>query len=332
MMSGLSAIPRQAALAFFLLASPKTISAFSSMSLSRRSFGGAASSSSYSTSTSALKQALASVDYGLGMDQQAMMESDMLVTVDENDLFVEDAVVSKKLAHTFSAEQPRGICHRAFSLFLFNPKGEMLLTQRANSKITFPSVWTNTCCSHPLVGMTPNEVDITPDAYPQFDGIKHAAIRKTKHELGITSIEHSSIQFISRFHYWASDTRTHGPMAPWGEHEVDYILFCQMPKEPKLDNVDSEEVANTKYVSIAQLKEMMKDPQHIWSPWFLGIMERGGFEWWADLPNSLAGKNTNTDITFFDPDPAFVADYNLRTHTRQTGVLSSSSSSSSNTR
>jgi len=255
------------------------------------------------------------------MDQQAMMESDLLVTVDENDLLVTDTVVSKKMAHTFTPDQPRGICHRAFSLFLFNPQGEMLLTQRAASKITFPSVWTNTCCSHPLVGMTPNEVDVTPAAYPQFDGIKHAAIRKAKHELGITSMEHANIQFISRFHYWASDTRTHGSKAPWGEHEVDYILFCQMP-EPTLQ-VDPEEVANVKYVSMDDLKQMMADPQHIWSPWFLGIMERGGFAWWEDLQNSLAGKKTNTDVTFFDPDPAFVADYNLPTHTRQTGVLSS---------
>jgi len=256
------------------------------------------------------------------MDQQAMMESDMLVVVDEEDRLVDsDVVVSKKQAHTFDASQPRGICHRAFSLFIFNPEGEMLLTQRAASKITFPSVWTNTCCSHPLVGMTPNEVDDPATAYPQFDGIKHAAIRKAKHELGITTLQHDKIQFVSRFHYWASDTQTHGPQAPWGEHEVDYILFCQM-EEPAL-NPDPEEVANAKYVSIEELKAMMQDPQNIWSPWFLGIMERGGFDWWADLKNSLEGKNTNMDVTFFDPDPAFVAEYNLPSHTRTTGVVSS---------
>jgi len=237
--------------------------------------------------------------------------------------------VSKKEAHSFSIEQPRGICHRAFSLFIFNADGKMLLTQRAASKITFPSVWTNTCCSHPLVGMTPNEVDVTPTAYPQFDGIKHAAIRKAHHELGIAALPHANIQFVSRFHYWASDTPTHGSNAPWGEHEVDYILFCQSTDEPEV-HADPEEVSNYKYVSIAELKAMMQDPseQHTWSPWFLGIMERGGFEWWEDLDASLAGQNTNTDVTFFDPDSAFVAEYNLPEHTRQTGVMSSSSSSS----
>lgn len=44
----------------------------------------------------------------------------------------------------------QGMLHRAFSVFLFNSKGELLLQQRSDEKITFPSTWTNTCCSHPL--------------------------------------------------------------------------------------------------------------------------------------------------------------------------------------
>jgi isopentenyl-diphosphate delta-isomerase len=44
----------------------------------------------------------------------------------------------------------KGMLHRAFSVFLFNKDGELLLQQRAAEKITFPSMWTNTCCSHPL--------------------------------------------------------------------------------------------------------------------------------------------------------------------------------------
>jgi isopentenyl-diphosphate delta-isomerase type 1 len=159
--------------------------------------------------------------YGVDMDQEAMMESDMLVTVNEHDLLVStDTATSKKLAHSFNSQQPRGILHRAFSFFLFDQENRMLLTRRAVSKITFPGVWTNTCCSHPLYGMTPNEVDITPDAYPGFPGIKHAAIRKLKHELGIEAqyVPHDKITFISRFHYWASDTVTYGSNPPWGEH------------------------------------------------------------------------------------------------------------------
>lgn len=43
-----------------------------------------------------------------------------------------------------------GMLHRAFSVFLFDRQGRLLLQQRADDKITFPSYWTNTCCSHPL--------------------------------------------------------------------------------------------------------------------------------------------------------------------------------------
>lgn len=274
-------------------------------------------------------------DYGINMDQNAMMESDMLVTVDINDVLVrppeeEKAMeathyCSKKQGHQFGPESPRGVLHRAFSFFLFNSKGEMLLTQRAGSKITFPNVWTNTCCSHPLWGMTPNEVDVVPDAYPQFDGIKHAARRKLKHELGIemSDIPHSDIVFISRFHYWASDTLTHGPDTPWGEHEVDYILFLQVDDEPTV-NANPDEVSQFKYVSLQQLKDMMYEEEYsdlLWSPWFRGIMERGGFDWWEDLEGALEGKYTNPNVTFFDPTPEHVASYNLPTHTRLTGVL-----------
>ena len=292
--------------------------------------------------------------YGVGMDQSAMMESDLLVIVDENDqlLFHKEtgptnankesspAAVSKKVAHSFHPGQPRGICHRAFSLFVFDENENLLLTQRASSKITFPGVWTNTCCSHPLHGMTPNEVDHTSrsgedDAYPSFDGIKHAAIRKAQHELGLTTLKHSDMTFVSRFHYWAADVQTHGPFTSWGEHEVDYILFCQLSQRPTL-NLNPEEVAAIRYVSRSELQDMMNhgsdtddtpttmptptNGKYQWSPWFLGMMERGGMDWWKNLEGTLRGENTNRDIVFFDPHPDFMADYNLETHTRRTGV------------
>jgi len=250
------------------------------------------------------------------------MESDMLVAVDENDKLIPKATLSKKMGHVFNSETPRATLHRAFSFFLFNKDNKLLLTQRAADKITFPNVWTNTVCSHPLYGMTPNEADVTPDAFPEFPGIKHAAIRKCKHELGIEAkyLPHSQIQFISRFHYWAADTVTYGKDSPWGEHEVDYILFLKVEDEvPIVPTAD--EVSDYKYVSLEELKAMMKEPDLLWSPWFCGIMERGGWDWWADLEGSLAGKYTNDKVTFFDPPKEHHANYNLPEHTRKTGVL-----------
>lgn len=285
--------------------------------------------------------------YGIDMDQNTLMETDMLVAVDENDHLVPNVVLSKKLGHTFNANTPRATLHRAFSFFIFNSNNELLLTQRASSKITFPNVWTNTVCSHPLYGMNPNEADVVPDAYPHFPGIKHAAIRKCLHELGIPSscFDPSRIRFITRFHYWAADTITYGntESCPWGEHEVDYILFYQLPPpSASSDNgmtaadtlpisPNPEEVSDYKYVTIDELRNtMFKDPSLLWSPWFMGIMERGGFEWWEHLDQAMAGDYTNDQITYFDPPSYHMAPYNIPSHTKLTGVLSSESVATSN--
>jgi isopentenyl-diphosphate delta-isomerase type 1 len=261
------------------------------------------------------------------MDQSDMMESDKLVLVDENDGIVnvnDSQLCSKRVGHTFDEQTPRGVLHRAFSLFCFNDENKLLLTQRADTKITFPSVWTNTACSHPLQEMPHTEVDVFDQAYPQLPGIKRAAIRKAQHELGLDlSSYQNDIQFVSRFHYWAADVPTHGPNSPWGEHEIDYILFLKIPQPSMTLKLNPEEVANIRYVTIDELKDMLyQQPSTLtWSPWFVGIMERGGFDWWKDLEATLQGENTNRDIQFFDPLPDHVASYNLPSHTRTTGVL-----------
>ena len=82
------------------------------------------------------------------------MLEDMLILVDAQDRV--SGAMSKKEAHQFSRDTPRGWLHRAFSCFIFDAQGRMLLTKRAASKITFPSVWTNACCSHPLPAATPS--------------------------------------------------------------------------------------------------------------------------------------------------------------------------------
>ena len=260
------------------------------------------------------------------MDQNAMMETDMLIVVDQNDVVQNGVIASKKEAHTFGTDSPRGTLHRAFSFFLFNKEAELLLTRRADSKITFPGVWTNTACSHPLQGMIPDEVDQVPAAYPEFPKTKIAVTRKLQQELGIvpSDIPHDKIAFVSRFHYWAADTVTYGDSPPWGEHEVDYIFFIQVDEEPSLD-INPDEVAEYKYVSSEELRSMFDDPALKWSPWFLGIMERGGFKWWEDLEGTLQGKHTTDKVEFFDPPKEHFAAFNLPSHSRLTGVHSASS-------
>jgi isopentenyl-diphosphate delta-isomerase type 1 len=187
--------------------------------------------------------------WGSGISQEEFMLKDECFIVDMDDNIVGQG--SKYLLHTLSPETPRGILHRAFSVFLFNSKGELLLQQRAAEKITFPNAWTNTCCSHPITGCIPNEADSDPLLVQQgqVNGIKNAAIRKLEHELGISSssLSINDFKFLTRLHYWAVDTHTHGPHSPWGENEIDYILFIQKDVEIQ-PNI--EEIQNTKYVTL----------------------------------------------------------------------------------
>jgi isopentenyl-diphosphate delta-isomerase type 1 len=109
----------------------------------------------------------------------------------------------------FEAGQPRGLLHRAFSVFLFDSRNRLLLQQRAASKITFPRVWTNTCCSHPLYGYSPTEVDTRADVESgETPGAKRAAVRKLLHELGIppAQLPLEQFKFLTRLHYCAADT------------------------------------------------------------------------------------------------------------------------------
>ena len=107
----------------------------------------------------------------------------------------------------------KGLLHRAFSVFLFNDKNELLLQQRASEKITFPDMWTNTCCSHPL-NVSSETGSTLEDA---VRGVKNAAQRKLDHELGIKKeqVPFEDFHFLTRIHYKApSDGK-------WGEHESE---------------------------------------------------------------------------------------------------------------
>jgi isopentenyl-diphosphate delta-isomerase len=107
----------------------------------------------------------------------------------------------------------RGLLHRAFSVFLFDSQNRLLLQQRASEKITFPDMWTNTCCSHPLgiAGETGAELQAA------IMGVKRAAQRKLDQELGIKAeqVPLDKFEFLTRIHYLApSDGK-------WGEHESE---------------------------------------------------------------------------------------------------------------
>jgi len=179
----------------------------------------------------------------------------------------------------------KGLLHRAFSVFLFNSKNELLLQQRATEKITFPDMWTNTCCSHPL-GI-PGEGGA--DLAEAVAGVKRAAQRKLDHELGIKAaqVPIEKFRFLTRIHYKApSDGK-------WGEHEIDYILFIKadVDVEPNLN-----EVRDTRYVSAEGLKSMFGDSGLKFTPWFKLICNSLLFKWWEHLDDGLEKYENETQI------------------------------------
>ena len=222
---------------------------------------------------------------GKGLTQNELMLKDECILVDNDDNVIGHA--SKQDAHIFNKSNPRGMLHRAFSVFLFDNDGNLLLQKRASSKITFPNVWTNTCCSHPLYGYQPNEVDNEKEVLKgNVNGVKAAAIRKLEHELGIPAkqVPITSFKYLTRLHYWAADVVTHGKKSKWGEHEIDYILFIQLDKKKLTIKPNPEEVGDIKFVSLNELQKMMNPKTGLlWSPWFRIIADQFLVHWWNNL-------------------------------------------------
>ena len=110
---------------------------------------------------------------------QVQLLAEECILVDESDKVVGSD--TKKNCH-LNVHIEAGKLHRAFSVFLFNSEGKLLLQQRSKAKITFPECFTNTCCSHPLY--RPEELQ-----EKDFIGVRNAARRKLEQELGIPQEE-----------------------------------------------------------------------------------------------------------------------------------------------
>jgi isopentenyl-diphosphate delta-isomerase len=143
---------------------------------------------------------------------------------------------------TITIDVYSGALHRAFSVFLFNNRNELLLQRRSLHKITFPDVWSNACCSHPLYN-TDETID------DNSIGIRRAAIRKLHHELGIVSLNIDQLHLVGRFLYRAKSDEK------WGENELDYALIVRNFDNSIVPNAD--EVADVRFVDRRRLDEMI---------------------------------------------------------------------------
>nr|AHN92037.1 isopentenyl diphosphate isomerase [Lycium chinense] len=226
----------------------------------------------YSSSTSTRRMGDPIADENMDAVQRRLMFDDECILVDENDRVVGHD--TKYNCHLMEKIEAENLLHRAFSVFLFNSKYELLLQQRSAAKVTFPLVWTNTCCSHPLY----RDSELVEE---NALGVRNAAQRKLLDELGIPAEDVPVDQFtpLGRILYKApSDGK-------WGEHELDYLLF--MVREVNM-KPNPDEVAEVKYVNREQLKELLRKADAgeeglKLSPWFRLIVDNFLFKWWDHL-------------------------------------------------
>jgi isopentenyl-diphosphate delta-isomerase len=159
-----------------------------------------------------------------------------VILVDANDNAI--GTMEKMEAHE------KGLLHRAFSVLIFNSKGELLIQKRASTKYHSGGLWTNTCCSHP----TPQE------------SIEQAAKRRLKEEMGIEAEPAFTYKFI-----YKTDLDKN-----LIEYEVDHVLTAQFDGEPK---VNENEVEDWKYVSLKELQRDAQDNPHLYTEWFKLILK-----------------------------------------------------------
>lgn len=135
--------------------------------------------------------------------------------------------------------------HLAFSVLIFNGRGELLLQQRADHKYHSPSLWTNTCCGHP---------------HPREE-IREAARRRLAEEMGFTSeLTH---QFT--FHYQASFSNG------LSENEIDHVFFGQYEG---IVLPDPEEVSDYRWVEMDFLQADAAQQPEKYTVWFRKILDR----------------------------------------------------------
>ncbi|CAA2979046.1 isopentenyl-diphosphate Delta-isomerase I-like [Olea europaea var. sylvestris] len=240
-----------------------------SASAGRHPFGLRASGFYSSVASPSTAMGDAAADSGMDAVQRRLMFEDECILVDENDSVIGHD--TKYNCHLMEKIESENLLHRAFSVFLFNTKYELLLQQRSATKVTFPLVWTNTCCSHPLY----RESELIPE---NALGVRNAARRKLLDELGIPAEDVPVDQFtpLGRILYKApSDGK-------WGEHELDYLLFIVRDVNV---NPNPDEVADIKYVNKEELKELLRKADAgeggiKLSPWFRLVVDNFLFKWW----------------------------------------------------
>lgn len=135
----------------------------------------------------------------------------------------------------------QGLLHRAFSIFLFNDSGDVLLHKRGPTKPLWPGYWTNSCCSHPRKGET----------YQQ------AVDRRLYEELGVSA----DLTFLYQFQY-SAEFEGHG-----SENELCAVFVGRLGEQQRL-SPNPTEIAECRWISCADLEAWMTEEPDGFTPWF----------------------------------------------------------------
>ncbi len=166
------------------------------------------------------------------------LDSDQLILVDGSD---------REVGHLGKADchAGGGVLHRAFSLFIFNDRGELLLQQRSLHKRLWPNYWSNSCCSHPRVG----------------ESMTVAIHRRLMEELGLSC----TLKFLFKFQYQAQyDEST-------SEHELCSVFFGRSAVQAQPNRA---EIAGLRWVSAQDLHSQIEGAAERYTPWFKLEWER----------------------------------------------------------
>ena len=133
----------------------------------------------------------------------------------------------------------KGLLHRAFSVFVFNSNGEMLLQRRAINKYHSGGLWTNACCSHPLAG----------------EEIKEAAKRRIKEEMGFEADVTKNFDFVYKANF-SNDLI---------EYEFDHVFVSEYDGPVPYNK---EEVMDICYKTMKDIRDALKDQPQNYTAWF----------------------------------------------------------------
>ncbi|CAI8378607.1 MAG: Isopentenyl-diphosphate Delta-isomerase [Flavobacterium sp. SCGC AAA160-P02] len=133
----------------------------------------------------------------------------------------------------------KAVLHRAFSIFIFNDKGELMLQQRAAHKYHSPLLWTNTCCSHQRDGESNIE----------------AGMRRLYEEMGFSTRLKEVFSFIYKAAFDNGLT----------EHELDHVMLGNFDGEP---TINLDEVASYKWMSLEAIQKDLESNPELYTAWF----------------------------------------------------------------